>query len=140
LAVIEAKSDELPYNDGVTQAKKYAKKLGIRHTYSTNGLEIYHINMEMGEEGDVNEFQSPENLYNEYKNDKMKENKEDYQLEYEYIFLMTYTDLITKNDLSDKDAVLWADVTAKETLKDKNQSTEELSIKIANELYKRLNK
>ena len=44
LAVIEAKSDELPYNDGVTQAKKYAKKLGIRHTYSTNGLEIYHIN------------------------------------------------------------------------------------------------
>ena len=28
----------------------------------------------------------------------MKENKEDYHLEYEYIFLMTYTDLITKND------------------------------------------
>ena len=37
LAVIEAKPDEEPYNEGVTQAKKYADMLQVRHTYSTNG-------------------------------------------------------------------------------------------------------
>ena len=41
LAVVEAKSDELSYSEGVGQAKEYADMLGIRYTYATNGNDIY---------------------------------------------------------------------------------------------------
>ena len=64
LAVIEAKSDELEVGEGVMQAKKYASKLHIETTYSTNGKEIYHINLRTGEEGIVDAFLSPEDLWN----------------------------------------------------------------------------
>jgi type I restriction enzyme R subunit len=45
LAVIEAKSDEKDVSAGVEQAKLYADALKIRYTYSTNGDEIYFIDM-----------------------------------------------------------------------------------------------
>ncbi|MCI1640411.1 MAG: type I restriction endonuclease, partial [Bacteroidales bacterium] len=51
LAVIEAKSNELPVGEGVMQAKKYAQKLQLKTTFSTNGKEIYQICMQSGEEG-----------------------------------------------------------------------------------------
>jgi type I restriction enzyme R subunit len=64
LAIVEAKSDELPVGEGVMQAKLYAQMMRIRYTYATNGNEIYEIDMETGEEGPVTEFPSPENLWN----------------------------------------------------------------------------
>jgi len=64
LAVIEAKSDELSVGEGVMQAKKYAQKLQLETTYSTNGKEIYQICMKTGEEGLVTDFLSPEQLWN----------------------------------------------------------------------------
>lgn len=64
LAVVEAKSDELEVGEGVMQAKKYAAKLQLETTYSTNGKEIYQICMKTGEEGLVTEFLSPEQLWN----------------------------------------------------------------------------
>ena len=63
LAVVEAKSDVLPYTEGVGQAKEYAAKLAIRFTYSTNGKAIYAIDMESGSEGDVPEYPSPQELW-----------------------------------------------------------------------------
>ena len=45
LAVIEAKSDETDVSIGVPQAKQYAEMLQIRYAYSTNGDEIYFIDM-----------------------------------------------------------------------------------------------
>lgn len=45
LAVIEAKSDEKDVAEGVEQAKRYADALKIRYTYSTNGDEIWFIDM-----------------------------------------------------------------------------------------------
>ena len=45
LAVIEAKSDELDVSAGVDQAKEYADALKIRYTYSSNGDEIWFIDM-----------------------------------------------------------------------------------------------
>lgn len=45
LAVIEAKSDETHVAIGVKQAKEYAEMLQIRYAYSTNGNEIYFIDM-----------------------------------------------------------------------------------------------
>lgn len=48
IAVVEAKSDERPVGEGVAQAKNYADKLKLPHSYAANGKEIYHIEMETG--------------------------------------------------------------------------------------------
>jgi len=64
LAVVEAKSDVLEVGEGVMQAKKYADKLQLNITYSTNGKEIYQICMKTGEEGLVSNFLTPDELWN----------------------------------------------------------------------------
>jgi type I restriction enzyme, R subunit len=64
LAVVEAKSDALEVGEGVMQAKKYAQKLQLETTYSTNGKAIYQICMKSGEEGLVTHFLSPDELWN----------------------------------------------------------------------------
>lgn len=63
LAVIEAKAKDKYYTDGVGQAKDYAGKLQVRFTYSTNGLQIYGIDMQEGEEGDVTSYPTPDELW-----------------------------------------------------------------------------
>jgi len=62
LAVVEAKSDEYGVGEGVGQAKEYALKLALKFAYSTNGKEIYEIDM-AGGEGRVARFPSPEELW-----------------------------------------------------------------------------
>ena len=64
LAVVEAKSDELEVGEGVMQAKKYAQKLQLETSYSTNGKVIYQICMKTGVESLVTDFLSPEQLWN----------------------------------------------------------------------------
>ena len=64
LAVVEAKSVELEVGEGVAQAKQYADKLKLDTTYSTNGREIYSICMKTGTEGLVEDFLSPDELWN----------------------------------------------------------------------------
>lgn len=64
LAVIEAKSYELEVGEGVAQAKQYAEKLNIDTTYSTNGREIYSICMKTGAESLVDNFLTPDELWN----------------------------------------------------------------------------
>lgn len=63
LAVIEAKAEDKYYTDGVGQAKDYAQRLHIRYTYSTNGKEIYAIDMDEGVEKDVSCYPTPEELW-----------------------------------------------------------------------------
>lgn len=63
LAIVEAKSDEQEVGEGVMQAKKYAQKLQLETTYSTNGKAIYQICMKSGEEGLVAAFLSPDELW-----------------------------------------------------------------------------
>ncbi|EKB48128.1 EcoAI/FtnUII family type I restriction enzme subunit R [Cecembia lonarensis] len=63
LAVVEAKSAALEVGEGVMQAKKYADKLKLETTYSSNGEAIYQICMKTGEEGLVTDFLSPEQLW-----------------------------------------------------------------------------
>jgi type I restriction enzyme, R subunit len=65
LAAVEAKSDEKQVGEGVAQAKNYAEKLHLDFTFSTNGKEIYQINMKTSAEGLVSEFPAPETLWNE---------------------------------------------------------------------------
>jgi type I restriction enzyme, R subunit len=64
LAVIEAKSNELGVGEGVAQAKLYADKLNLDTSYSTNGKEIYSICMKTGVEGLVNDYLTPDELWN----------------------------------------------------------------------------
>ena len=63
LAVIEAKADVKEYNEGVAQAKDYAERLQVRYTYSTNGLQIYGMDMQKVEEGDVSTYPTPDKLW-----------------------------------------------------------------------------
>lgn len=73
LAVIEAKSDEKDVSIGIEQAKLYADMLQIRYTYSTNGDEIYFIDMGVRDaqgnyiipstEKLVDKFPSPDELW-----------------------------------------------------------------------------
>ncbi len=65
LAVVEAKSDDLAVGEGVAQAKNYAEKMNIATTFSSNGDEIYQINMQTGHEGLVAAFPTPETLWQE---------------------------------------------------------------------------
>lgn len=65
LAVIEAKRVGLPDTEGVGQAKRYATKLQTRFAYSTNGIGIYRIDMETGEEGYVDVYPTPDELWND---------------------------------------------------------------------------
>lgn len=64
LAVVEAKSDEVGYKEGAMQAKEYAELLCIRFTYTTDGDNIYAMDMSTGEEGLIDAFPSPEDLWN----------------------------------------------------------------------------
>jgi len=64
LAVIEAKSDEREIGEGVAQAKDYAEKLKLDSTYAANGKQIYYIDMETAFEGLVDNFHSPDELWN----------------------------------------------------------------------------
>ena len=63
LAVIEAKAWDRPYTEGVAQAKSYAGKLAVRHSYAANGQAIYGIDMATGKEGDVPAYPSPDALW-----------------------------------------------------------------------------
>jgi type I restriction enzyme, R subunit len=64
LAVVEAKSDELEVGEGVAQAKVYAEKLKVDSSYAANGKEIYYVDMETAHEGLVDNFHTPDELWN----------------------------------------------------------------------------
>jgi type I restriction enzyme R subunit len=61
--VIEAKAREKPDTEGVGQAKAYAEKLQARFAFSTNGRRIYQIDMETGNEGHVERYPTPDDLW-----------------------------------------------------------------------------
>lgn len=63
LAVIEAKSRDKHYTEGVAQAKSYAERLKVRFTFSTNGLQICRIDMQEGQEGEVSSYPTPDELW-----------------------------------------------------------------------------
>lgn len=63
IGIIEAKADTLDFTEGVAQAKDYAQRMQVRFTYSTNGKQIYCIDMLTGKEGEVSEYPTPEELW-----------------------------------------------------------------------------
>jgi type I restriction enzyme R subunit len=63
LAVIEAKRKASPDTEGVGQAKHYAAKLQARFAYSTNGVGIYQVDMQTGDEKYVSSYPTPDQLW-----------------------------------------------------------------------------
>jgi len=63
IGVIEAKAENLEASEGVVQAKGYAEKMHIDYTYATNGKEIYEISMKTGEEKEITDFPTPDELW-----------------------------------------------------------------------------
>lgn len=63
IGVIEAKKRDDYYTQGLGQAKDYAERLNIRYTYCTNGVQIYGVDMQRGDEGEVLSFPSPDELW-----------------------------------------------------------------------------
>ena len=64
LAVVEAKPWDAPLTEGVGQAKDYAGKLAIRFTYASNGQGIYGMDMQTGDEGELAQYPTPDELWN----------------------------------------------------------------------------
>lgn len=63
LAVVDAKRESLSYTEGVRQAADYAQRLQCRITYATNGHDIYQMDLLTGEQRLVDEFLSPDALW-----------------------------------------------------------------------------
>lgn len=63
LATVEAKKESLSYSEGVRQTKDYAKRLQCRIAYATNGHDIYQIDMHTGVETLVDDYLSPQALW-----------------------------------------------------------------------------
>lgn len=63
LATVEAKRENFSYTEGVRQAKDYASRLQCRIGYATNGHLLYQMDMLTGKEQLVEQFLSPEALW-----------------------------------------------------------------------------
>ena len=62
LAVVEAKKYDSNYTEGHAQAVEYATKLGLPFAFATNGRQIRFIDMRNGQERDIQEFPTPQEL------------------------------------------------------------------------------
>lgn len=63
IAVVEAKRRSAAVTEGLAQAKQYATKLQTRFAYATNGVGIYQVDMETGQESDVDRYPTPDELW-----------------------------------------------------------------------------
>lgn len=64
LAIVEAKSNQQEVGEAVAQAKEYAQKLDLDTTYATNGRAIYSISLSTGQESLVDDYLTPDELWN----------------------------------------------------------------------------
>jgi len=63
VAVVEAKAEYKHPADGLQQAMNYAQMLGVQFAYSTNGQGIVEHDYITGQERDLTEFPSPDELW-----------------------------------------------------------------------------
>lgn len=92
LAVIEAKDNTHPVGAGLQQAIEYAKILDIYYVYASNGDGFVEQNLLTGETKELalEEFPSPEVLYNRYKKDKNINETEEKALLEPYYYVPNY--------------------------------------------------
>jgi len=64
LAVVEAKEEAKSALEGMQQAKEHAERIGTLFAYSTNGHEIEEFSYITNTQRSVDNYPSPEELYN----------------------------------------------------------------------------
>ena len=64
IGTVEAKSIDFSVTEGKEQAISAAKKLQINYAFSSNGKEIYQVEMKTGDEVIIERFPTPEELWN----------------------------------------------------------------------------
>lgn len=82
VAVIEAKKEEKSAEDGLSQARDYAQRLDVPIAYATNGHKILIYDRRIPKTEEVNNFLSPQELFEIYKEWKGLQNKNLSPLEY----------------------------------------------------------
>lgn len=68
IAVVEAKAYDKPHDEGISQAIRYAEKLGIKFAYSTNGKKIEEYNFITKEHSAIDRFPRPQELLQQIQN------------------------------------------------------------------------
>lgn len=64
IGTLEAKSIDFSVTEGKEQAVSAAKKLQIDYAFSSNGKEIYQVEMKTGAEASIEKFPTPDELWN----------------------------------------------------------------------------
>ncbi len=64
IAIVEAKKKYKSAADGIQQAKDYAKTLGLKFAYSTNGADILEFDFITGLESKISKYPTPTELWN----------------------------------------------------------------------------
>jgi type I restriction enzyme R subunit len=64
IGTLEAKSVDFSVTEGKEQAVSAAKKLQIDYAFSSNGKEIYQVEMKTGAEAPIEKFPTPDELWN----------------------------------------------------------------------------
>ncbi|MBK0865889.1 DEAD/DEAH box helicase family protein [Saccharopolyspora sp. HNM0986] len=67
IAVVEAKRTRKDADEGIEQAKQYARRLDVPFAYATNGTTIYEIDATTGRIDQVDEYPSPDELWQRYR-------------------------------------------------------------------------
>ncbi|MDA0637558.1 DEAD/DEAH box helicase family protein, partial [Nonomuraea sp. MCN248] len=70
IAVVEVKRTSISSDDGVEQAKRYAKKLQVPFAYATNGQRIQEIDLDTGLITEIDSYPSPAELWERYRQAK----------------------------------------------------------------------
>lgn len=78
LAIVEAKDNSHIIGDGMLQAQEYADKLDVRFVYTSNGDGFLFYDMKTGEQKTLtlDEFPSPEELYNRQYKEQIEVSKD----------------------------------------------------------------
>ena len=80
VAVLEAKAEGCYYTEGLAQAKDYATRLNLRYAICTNGIKYYMADLQ-GNEGDITEVPTPEQLWEKLYAVEKKKNQEAFNWE-----------------------------------------------------------
>lgn len=92
LAIVEAKDNNHPVGTGLQQAIDYAKALDVPYVYASNGDGFVEQNLITGEvkELKLEEFPSPEALYQRYREDKGIDEAEEKVILEPYYYIPNY--------------------------------------------------
>ena len=76
IAIVEAKSCNLPHDEGMPQAHRYAEKMRINFAYATNGLKIEEYDFITKQQKTIEKFPTPQELLKRLKEHEELDDKQ----------------------------------------------------------------